>query len=43
MAVAGSDEQLSLIVWSFLQAQTPVHPGSAQGGDVTVSGNTKLA
>jgi hypothetical protein len=43
VAVAGGDEQLPLIVWSFLQAQTPVHPGSAQGGNVTVSGNTKLA
>jgi phage portal protein BeeE len=24
-----------LIVWSFPQGQTPVHPGSIQGGNVT--------
>jgi hypothetical protein len=27
---------LRFIVWSFLQGQTPVHPGSIQGGNVTV-------
>jgi hypothetical protein len=27
-----------LIVWSFPQGQTPVHPGSIQGGNVTILG-----
>jgi hypothetical protein len=26
---------LRFIVWSFLQGQTPVHPGSIQGGNVS--------
>ena len=28
---------LRFIVWSSLQGQTPVHPGSAQGGNVTTA------
>ena len=34
---------LRFIVWSSLQGQTPVHPGSAQGGNVTASERSGLA